>query len=221
MNNLKKSIILIILLLIYILISTINYVHATSSNISNEVFRLHVIANSNSDEDQNLKYKVRDAVIEYVESISKNATSKNDIIEIVTKNSTNIKYIAEEVIKNEGFSYSIKINIGNFSFPTKQYGDISLPSGFYDALRIEIGNASGENWWCVMFPPLCFVDITTGIVPDESKTTLQENLETEEYALISEDSGVMKFKFKLIEMFENISIALGYNDKDSFAHTTN
>jgi len=72
-----------------------------------------------------------------------------------------------------------------------------------------------------MFPPLCFVDITTGIVPDESKTTLQENLETEEYALISEDSGVMKFKFKLIEMFENISIALGYNDKDSFAHTTN
>ena len=221
MNKLKKTIILIILLLIYILISTINYVHATSSNISNEVFRLHVIANSNSDEDQNLKYKVRDAVIEYVKSISKNATSKNDIIKIVTKNSTNIKYIAEEVIKNEGLSYSIKINIGNFSFPTKHYGDISLPSGFYDALRIEIGNASGENWWCVMFPPLCFVDITTGIVPDESKTTLQENLETEEYALISEDSGVMKFKFKLIEMFENISIALGYNDKDSFAHTTN
>lgn len=65
-----------------------------------------------------------------------------------------------------------------------------------------------------MFPPLCFVDITTGIVPDESKNRLQENLETEEYALISEDSGVMKFKFKLIEMFENISIALGYNDKN-------
>jgi len=219
MNNLKKSIILIILLFIYVLISTINYVQATSSNISNEVFRLHIIANSNSDEDQNLKYKVRDAIIEYVESISENATSKNDIIKIVKENSDSIKYIAEQVIKNEGYSYSININIGNFSFPTKHYGDISLPSGFYDALRIEIGNASGENWWCVMFPPLCFVDITTGIVPDESKTTLQENLETEEYALISEDSGVMKFKFKLIEMFENISIALGYNDKENTTHT--
>jgi len=213
MNKLKKSIILIILLLIYLLVSTLNYVQATSSNISNELFRLHVIANSNSNEDQNLKYKVRDGVIKYVESISKNATSKNDIINIVTENSENIKSIAEQIIKDEGYSYSVKINVGNFSFPTKHYGDISLPSGFYDALRIEIGNASGENWWCVMFPPLCFVDITTGIVPEESKTTLQENLETEEYALISEDSGVMKFKFKLIEMFENISIALGYNDK--------
>ena len=214
MNNLKKSIILIILLFIYLLVSTLNYVEATSSNISDEIFRLHVIANSNSNEDQNLKYKVRDAIIEYVKSISENITSKNDIIQIVTDNNENIKHIAEQVIQNEGYSYSVNINIGNFSFPTKHYGDISLPSGFYDALRIEIGNASGENWWCVMFPPLCFVDITTGIVPDESKNRLQENLETEEYALISEDSGVMKFKFKLIEMFENISIALGYNDKN-------
>ena len=71
----------------------------------------------------------------------------------------------------------------------------------------------GKNWWCVMFPPLCFVDITTGVVPDDSKEILQENLDTEEYALISEDSGVMKFKFKIIEMFENINIALGNNDK--------
>ena len=214
MNNLKKSIILIILLFIYLLVSTLHYVEATSSNISDEVFRLHVIANSNSNEDQNLKYKVRDAVIEYVKSISENITSKNNIIQIVTDNNENIKHIAEQVIQKEGYSYSVNINIGNFSFPTKHYGDISLPSGFYDALRIEIGNASGENWWCVMFPPLCFVDITTGIVPDESKNRLQENLETEEYALISEDSGVMKFKFKLIEMFENISIALGYNDQN-------
>ena len=211
MNNFKKGIILIILLFVYVLISTINYVQAVSNNISNEVFRLHVIANSDSEEDQNLKYKVRDAVLEYVENISSSANSKEDIINIVTQNSDKIKEVAENTIKSEGFDYDVTINIGNFSFPTKEYGDISLPSGFYDALRIEIGNASGKNWWCVMFPPLCFVDITTGVVPEESKETLEENLETEEYAIVSEDNSVMKFKFKLIEVFENIGIALGNN----------
>lgn len=213
MNKFKRSIILITLLLIYVLISTINYVQATTSNIRNEVFRLHVIANSNSKEDQDLKYKVRDDVLEYVEKISENANSKEDVINIVNENLKNIKQIAEKTVKNEGFNYEVNINIGNFSFPTKEYGDISLPSGFYDALKIEIGNASGQNWWCVMFPPLCFVDITTGVVPEDSKETLQENLDTEEYAIISEDSGIMKFKFKIIEMFENINIALGNNDK--------
>lgn len=213
MNKFKRVIILITLLLIYLLISTINYVQATTSNIRNEVFRLHVIANSNSKEDQDLKYKVRDDVLEYVEKISENANSKEDVINIVNENLKNIKQIAEKTVKNEGFNYEVNINIGNFSFPTKEYGDISLPSGFYDALKIEIGNASGQNWWCVMFPPLCFVDITTGVVPEDSKETLQENLDTEEYAIISEDSGIMKFKFKIIEMFENINIALGNNDK--------
>ena len=213
MNKFKRAIILITLLLIFILISTINYVQATTSNITNEVFRLHVIANSDSKEDQELKYKVRDDVLEYVKTISKNANSKEDVIRIVSRNLESIKQIAENTIKNGGFDYKVNMNIGNFSFPTKEYGDISLPSGFYDALKIEIGNASGQNWWCVMFPPLCFVDITTGVVPEDSKETLQENLDTEEYAIISEDNGIMKFKFKIIEMFENINMALGNNDK--------
>lgn len=142
MNNFKRALILLTLLFIFVLISTINYVQATASNISNEVFRLHVIANSDSDEDQNLKYKVRDAVIDYVEKISVNAISKDDVISIVTDNLDSIKQIAENTIRSEGFDYDVNMNIGNFSFPTKNYGDISLPSGFYDALKIEIGNAS-------------------------------------------------------------------------------
>ncbi len=213
MKKCKKILILTVLLFLYILISTINYVNATTSNISSEVFRLHVIANSDSEKDQALKYKVRDAILEYVEMLSKSVESKQEVIEIVSNNLSPIEKIAENVIKEEGFDYDVTARVGNFSFPTKNYGDISLPSGFYDALKVEIGNASGKNWWCVMFPPLCFVDITTGIVPDESKEVLEENLDTEEYAIISEDTGIMKFKFKLIEMFENINIALGNNDK--------
>ena len=219
MKTLKKVLILILLLFAYIFIASINYVHAISSNISNEVFRLHVIANSNSLEDQNLKYHVRDAVIQYVKTLSENVNSKNDIIDIVNNNRENIKVVAENTVKTHGFEYPVNINIGNFAFPTKNYGDISLPSGFYDALKIEIGNATGQNWWCVMFPPLCFVDITSGIVPESSKTTLEEKLDDEEYAIISEKNNTIKFKFKLIEMFENIGISLGYNDSKKENHT--
>ena len=101
----------------------------------------------------------------------------------------------------------LKIQIGNFPFPTKQYGDISLPAGNYDALRVEIGDGIGQNWWCVMFPPLCFVDITSGIVPEESKEKMQDNLSDEEYNLISETETVgFKLKFRLIEFFQNSNL---------------
>ena len=96
----------------------------------------------------------------------------------------------------------MNINIGNFEFPTKTYGDILLPAGYYDALRVEIGESKGQNWWCVMFPPLCFVDISSGIVPEESKELLEENMNEEEFALISSNSdSKIQFKFKLLELF--------------------
>lgn len=97
---------------------------------------------------------------------------------------------------------------GNFDFPTKVYGDISLPSGMYDALRIEIGEAKGHNWWCVMFPTLCFVDVSSGALDEESKDILESNLETEEFELISENNSEFHFKFRLVEFFENIKISL-------------
>ena len=99
--------------------------------------------------------------------------------------------------------YQIKIN--NFYFPTKSYGDISLPAGYYDALRVEIGNAKGKNWWCVMFPSLCFIDISSGIVDSEGKEKLENNLDSESYELISESktSTEFKLKFKLLEVFSH------------------
>lgn len=113
--------------------------------------------------------------------------------------------IAKQTIINEGYDYDVKINIGNFNFPTKKYGDISLPSGNYDAIRIEIGEAKGQNWWCVMFPPLCFVDLTSGIVPDESKKNLENSLSPEEYMLINnKKNNTIKVKFKLVELFHNV-----------------
>ena len=208
MKNFKKQLIIFILFIIYILFSLFSYSNAVSTDIQNSVFRLHVIANSDSKEDQNLKYKVRDALIEYMNFISKDVSSKEEAIRIANENKDKFYDIAKKVISDNGFNYNINIEIGFFPFPTKTYGDISLPSGFYDALWVEICNASGQNWWCVMFPSLCFVDVSEGIVPEESKKELQSNMEEEEYNLISSDTLEFKLKFKLVELLENAKIIM-------------
>lgn len=206
-KNLKMVIILTFLLFLYTSICAISYAQNISTDIANSVFRLHVIANSDSKEDQDLKYKVRDNLLDYMNSICKNCESKEEAISIVEKNKTTFEQIAMDTIKEQGYSYPVKINIGNFEFPTKTYGDISLPAGYYDALRVEIGEAKGQNWWCVMFPPLCFVDITSGVVPDESKELMENNLSEEEFALVSDKTdNEIQFKFKLLEFFNNAGL---------------
>ena len=179
MKKLKIIITLIFLFSIFVFTCAYSYVSAISDNLYNSIFRLHVIANSDSEEDQNLKYIVRDNLINYMNDNCKNLSSKDEVIKYAQSHLDQIKQIAENTVKESGFNYPVQVEIGNFEFPTKQYGDISFPAGFYDALRVKIGESSGRNWWCVMFPPLCFVDTTTGIVPDSSKEELQENLSDE------------------------------------------
>ena len=168
-SNLKRFLVLIILFSIYVFICAFSYVNAVSANISSSVFRLHVIANSDSAEDQNLKYLVRDALIDYMNSVSKNSNSKDEAISIAYQHKSDFYKIAKKVINDNGYDYNVNISIGNFAFPTKNYGDISLPAGYYDALKVEIGNASGQNWWCVMFPPLCILEDENGKIEDEAK----------------------------------------------------
>ncbi|MBO4293354.1 MAG: stage II sporulation protein R [Clostridia bacterium] len=198
----KMISILTFLLFVYTTICAISYAQSVSQDLSNSVFRLHVIANSDSEEDQNLKYKVRDKLIEYMNSLIPECENKNEVIAKAQEHLADFKKIALNTIVSEGYDYNVDVEIGNFEFPTKQYGDISFPAGFYDALKVKIGKAEGKNWWCVMFPPLCFVDISTGIVPDESKKEMQNNMSEEEFALISDNkSADIQFKFKLLELF--------------------
>ena len=165
----KKYLLLLIVSVAFLLLSAYSYVNAVSSNLADSVFRLHVIANSDSEEDQNLKYKVRDSLIEYMNTLTNDMNTKDEVIEIAKEHLEDFKNIAQNVVNENGYDYEVNVEIGNFSFPTKTYGDISFPAGFYDALRVKIGKAEGQNWWCVMFPPLCFVDVTSGVVPEESK----------------------------------------------------
>lgn len=206
MKNLKKYFIIFILLFLYVMLYSFSYANNVVSDLSNCLFRLHVIANSNSKEDQNLKYLVRDELISYMNTLCANVSSKEEAITIANDHIDDFQKIANEVISKNGFNYSAKVQIGNFAFPTKTYGDISLPAGYYDALKVELGDAKGKNWWCVMFPSLCFVDLNNGIVPEDSKEELQSSLMEEDYNLISSNNNEYKLKFKIVELFENTKI---------------
>ena len=203
--------ILTILVFIYIALLSFNYSKAISSNLLDSVFRLHIIANSDSSADQELKLKVRDNIIEYMNTLTSSSSDKKDVISMVNNHLDSFKEIALNTIKENGYNYDVNIEIGNFHFPTKSYGDISFPAGNYDALKIEIGDAIGQNWWCVLFPPLCFVNSSTGVVPDDSKNTLKENINSESYEIISEgnnsndNTSDIKIKFKIIEFFNNFT----------------
>ena len=201
--KLRNFSLIVFLLFIYVFICAQNYVSAVSNNLSDAVFRLHVLANSDSAEDQALKLKVRDSLLNYMNDICSNCTTKEEAISLANENKKNFQQIAEQTISENGYNYPVKINIDNFYFPTKNYGDITLPAGFYDALRVEIGEAKGKNWWCVMFPSLCFIDVSSGIVDDSAKENLEKNLEEESYSIISDkNNSEIKLKFKLIELFE-------------------
>lgn len=201
----KNFYILIVLIAIFLFFSIKSYSDAVSFDLSSSVFRLHVIANSDSKEDQDLKLKVRDSLINYMNSLITDDMSKNDIINISRNHLDDFRQIAKHTITKNGYNYDVNVEIGNYSFPTKSYGDISFPCGNYDALRVKIGDANGQNWWCVMFPPLCFIDITSATVPTESKNTLKENLSDEDYRLISKSSDSNEVKFKMVEIFNSIS----------------
>ncbi|AGK95428.1 stage II sporulation protein R [Clostridium pasteurianum] len=153
--------------------------------IAKKIIRFHVLANSDSNEDQALKLKVRDKVLAYIAPKLSNSKSIEESREILKKYDKNINAIAESVIRENGYNYSVKTELSYVDFPVKSYGTIVLPQGRYEAYRILIGSAKGHNWWCVMFPPLCFTDITKGNVEvEKTQDEMKSALTKDEYALV-------------------------------------
>lgn len=139
-------------------------------NLKDGIIRLHVKANSDTEEDQALKLKVRDRILKETAPLLEKSESIEETRAIVKENLDNIKSIAEEVIKEEGKDYKVEVNFGMTSFPTRKYGEMVLPAGEYEALLVTIGEGKGQNWWCVMFPPLCFVEMTHGIAANTEES---------------------------------------------------
>lgn len=199
----KKKLILIlsmfIITIVYIVHPYLYEPNYGNEAISDKLIRFHVIANSDSPEDQNLKLKIRDRILKEMGGEFGHSTSVESSRQIIKHNIDKIEEMArEEIIKN-GKNYDVVAILGQDKFPTKSYGDLTLPSGEYEALKVVIGEGKGKNWWCVMFPPLCFVDIT------HSRTTGNMNQILDEG---NKDGKVqeIKLKSKVVEIFEKTKI---------------
>ncbi|MCI8309445.1 MAG: stage II sporulation protein R [Clostridia bacterium] len=200
-SNLLRVLLILFLLMIFIFITAKSYANSIFENLTENVFRLHILANSDSNEDQELKLQVRDEIIKYIKTLTSDCKTKNEVISIVSSNLDKLVQIAKKTITQNGYNYDVTVELGNFYFPTKYYGNVSMPAGNYDAIRIKIGKAEGKNWWCSLFPSLCFTDVSNGIIDKNAEKTLKSNLNSEEYTLITSNNQDVKFKFKLIELF--------------------
>lgn len=168
------------------------YCQTVHSHIADNVIRLHVVANSDSASDQQLKLKVRDNVVMFLSTVMGDATSVDEAKEVINNNIGKITEIAKETVGDVG--YNVESKTGVFQFPTKQYGSSKLPKGDYYGLKVVIGEGQGKNWWCVLYPQLCFSEFG-----EESKKKLKDVLDKDEYNLVT-DSENYKFKFKILEL---------------------
>lgn len=166
---------------------------ATQQKLADEVLRFHVLANSDSEEDQKLKMKVKESVISYMKKQLPDAGSVEETKQWTGDHVRELEAVAQEVIEKEGYDYSVEAKLTTSYFPDKTYGDVTFPAGNYEALRIEIGQAKGQNWWCVLYPNLCFIDAVHAVVPEEGKQELEAVLQEDEYEMVTATS---KFKIK-------------------------
>lgn len=179
-------------------------------DLSKDLIRFHVIANSDSLQDQQLKREVRDAILDRVGDRFRDADTVEDARRIVLSSLNDIKAAAEQEISQKGQDYPVKVQHGHFDFPAKTYSSFSLPPGNYEAVRVVIGEGKGANWWCVLFPPLCFVDISNSVtVEPEAKEVSKEIREDGEAFKEREEpieyepqaEPVIQIRFKLFEVF--------------------
>ena len=134
-----------------------------SAEANTDYLRIHVRANSNSQVDQSIKYIVKDEVVRFITPYAAQCTDKDRAVKVISQILPEIEEVCDRVLKEHGFSYKSRASVRAEQFPTRVYGDLTLESGIYDALIIELGSGTGDNWWCVIYPPLCFTSGTADV----------------------------------------------------------
>ena len=203
MKRIKAAVLVLIVVLCVAVFTRVMQVEANAvqEKLSGEVFRFHVIANSDSEEDQELKMKVKEAVVAYMRETLSGAENAAEAKAWAIRHKEELVRVSEEVLWAEGCNDKVTAEVVRCEFPDKTYGDITFPAGWYDALRIRIGKAQGHNWWCVLYPNLCFMDSVHAIVPKEGKEELRSVLTDEEYAMIVKGTPV-KIKWFFLQLTE-------------------
>ncbi|MGI6703843.1 MAG: stage II sporulation protein R [Clostridia bacterium] len=177
-----------------------------SMPVTDALLRFHIIANSDSPEDQALKLKVRDRIVSEIGGVVSGMETKEEIIEFLRGNMEYIETIAGQEVMNGNMEYGARGEVGQFLFPTRSYGSLVLPAGSYNALRIVLGDGKGANWWCVMFPPLCFVDTKSSVALAKDQQRIEEMLDGEGpdvlYSVDEMEEVQVRVRFKVLELIK-------------------
>ena len=173
---------------------------STVSVLSHSAIRFHILANSDSVSDQALKMRVKESVVNYIYEKTGDFKTVDEAKNFILNNDKTIKSIATKTIADNGYDYTVSSTFGFSDFPVKSYGDVIFPKGTYTSYTIKIGNGKGHYWWCVLYPPLCFVDVSTGVLPDNSKEKLRDSLSDTQYHTVTK----YNFKFKYLKFFNNL-----------------
>ena len=204
MASTKKLLICTFIILAVALVAGLFPVHG-EEEIYDTVVRLHVLANSDSDEDQALKLKVRDSVIRLVSPVVENCTTQSEAIAAIGSIMDELELAAEETVRAEGYDYDVSLLIGEEYYPTKTYETCAFPAGEYVSLRVCIGEAEGQNWWCCLFPPLCLSAASDTSAKNNEEAFISVGLTGDQYKLITEsDKPQYKVRFKILETVQKL-----------------
>lgn len=195
----KRRTAILMLALLLILSCWSGYAVHVQEQLANKVLRLHVIANSDSKEDQRLKMKVKDRVYDAAEFILKEAKDREDAVQRLNRELARLKREAIEALQAEGCGDSVSVKLEETDFPTKEYDGFAFPAGRYLALRVIIGSGEGKNWWCVVFPPLC-----SASAAEFQQQAHMAGMTEEEIRLITEEDGGCVFRFRLVELWQKL-----------------
>lgn len=182
-----------------------------TEEIAGKIIRFHVLANSDSEEDQQLKLKVRDAIGTFMQPKLNGVSNIDESRQIVTENLSAIEELAEKIIAEEGYTYAVSARLADIDFPEKTYGPYTFAAGTYEALEVTIGNGEGHNWWCVMYPNLCFFNSTYEVVDEEAEKSLERVLTREEYKSLMENKDY-EVKFAFADLWKDITKAVAISD---------
>ncbi len=185
----------IICIIAFCAVAFMGFCEAISEDLSQNLVRIHVIANSDSDFDQRVKLLVRDCIIKEANTL----TGENPLtLSFAKLHKSELEAVANRVLAEQRADYTCKVETGRFSFPTKIYENITLPQGDYDAVRVILGKGEGENWWCVMYPPLCFTESAKGMATE----ALSDSLSAMSGAVIDNEKIELKPAFKAVELWQ-------------------
>lgn len=164
-------------------------------SLADSIVRFHVVSAGDSEYEQSLKLLVKNSVLDLLSEKLADVTSKEETLGVIEDMTPQIINLAQSILRENNCKASVTAGIEEAFFPVKTYGDLTLPAGEYTALKVVLGSGEGTNWWCVLYPPLCFVDATYGVVPDESKEAFKTILAEDEYDMIFGENVAFRFKF--------------------------